>query len=55
VVLGHNGIEDNEIADQLTKRGSQHPFIGSEPTCGTFDRVAEWVIRDWMCREHQDY
>jgi hypothetical protein len=49
------GIEDNEIADQLTKRGSQHPFIGPEPTCGTSDRVAGWVIRDWMCREHQDY
>jgi hypothetical protein len=49
-VLRHKGIEGNEIVDQLVKRGSMHLFIGPELSCGISDRVAGWVIRDWMCR-----
>jgi hypothetical protein len=52
--IGHKGIEGNEPADQLAKWGSLHQFIGSEPACGNSDRVAGRVIRDWMCREHQE-
>jgi hypothetical protein len=33
-VLEHKGIEANETADQLAKRGLWHPFIASEPDCG---------------------
>jgi hypothetical protein len=54
-VPGHKGIESNETVDQLAKRSSLHPFIGPEPACGISDKVAGQVIRDWMCREHQEY
>jgi ribonuclease HI len=54
-VLGHEGNESNEIADQLAKRGLLHPFIGPELNCGTSNRDAEWVIRNWLCREHQEF
>jgi hypothetical protein len=36
------------LEDQLAKGGSLYPFVGP-------DRVAERTIRDWMCREHQQY
>jgi hypothetical protein len=54
-VQGHKGIEGNETADQLAKRGSLHPLIGPEPACGISERVAKRAIRDWVCREHQKY
>jgi hypothetical protein len=54
-VLGHKGIEGNEIADQLARMGSLHTFIGPEPSCGISGRAAGWAIRDWVNREHQKY
>jgi hypothetical protein len=50
----YKGVEGNGTAQQLVKKGLLHPFIWPEPACGTSDRVAWQVIRDWMCREHQD-
>jgi hypothetical protein len=47
----HKGTESNESADQLEHTGSLYPFIGAE----TSDRVAKQDIRDWMCRDHQEY
>jgi hypothetical protein len=32
-VLGHEGIVGNEMADQLTRMGSEHLLIGPEPAC----------------------
>jgi hypothetical protein len=52
---GHKGIEGNETANQLAKRGLLHPITGPEPACGVSERVARQAIRDWMCREHRDY
>jgi hypothetical protein len=40
----HEGIEGNEIADQLAKLGSECPFIGPEPVCGI---SAKKAVRDW--------
>jgi hypothetical protein len=42
----YNGIEGNEIVDQLSRRGSLHPLI---------EFVAGRVMKDWMCRKHQEY
>jgi hypothetical protein len=39
------GIDGNDIADELPKQGSSHPFIGSEPACGVCGEVARGVIR----------
>jgi ribonuclease HI len=33
-VPGHEVIVGNEMADQLARMGSEHPFIGPEPACG---------------------
>jgi hypothetical protein len=49
------GIEGNESADQLAKRGSLYPFTGPESVCGISERVAKRAIRDWVCREHQKH
>jgi hypothetical protein len=51
-VQEHKGIKGNETADQLTKWGSLHPFIGPEPICGMSGRVA---VINWMCKEHYEY
>jgi hypothetical protein len=45
-VPGCKGIEGNETADQLAKRGLLQPFIGHEPASGIPVRVARQVIRD---------
>jgi ribonuclease HI len=45
-VPGREGIDGNEIADQLDKLGSEHPFIGPEPACDISVRVAKIAARD---------
>jgi hypothetical protein len=34
------GINGNELADQLARQGSSHPFIGPEPAFGISAKVA---------------
>jgi hypothetical protein len=41
------GIDRNEMADQLAKLGSEHPFIGPESACSISTWVAKKVVRDW--------
>jgi hypothetical protein len=54
-VPGQKGIEGNEIADRLARRGSLHPLIGHEPACGTSERVAGRTIRACVGRENQEH
>jgi hypothetical protein len=39
----------------VVKSGSLYSFIVPVLACGISDRVAGQVIRDWTCREHQEY
>jgi ribonuclease HI len=49
----HEGIVGNETADQLTRTGSEYPFIGLEPACVISTGVAKKAIREWMNRTHK--
>jgi ribonuclease HI len=42
---GHRGIEDNETVGQLARLGSECPFIGPEPACGTSAGIAIKAVR----------
>jgi hypothetical protein len=43
-------VPGNETADQLARKGSEHPFIGPETACGISVGVAKRAVRDWMNR-----
>jgi hypothetical protein len=49
------GIDGNEMAHQLARQGSSHPFIGPEPALGISAKIAREVIRGWMNRKHIEY
>jgi ribonuclease HI len=52
-VPGHEGIVGNEMANQLAKTGSEHPFIEPEPACGISIGVAKKTVKDWTNRNHK--
>jgi hypothetical protein len=54
-VPGHKGIVGNEMADQLARMGSEHPFTGPEPACGISIGVAKKAVREWTNRNHEKY
>jgi hypothetical protein len=54
-VPGHEGIVDNETADQLARTGSEHPFTGPEPACGISIGVAKKAVRAWMKGNHKKH
>jgi hypothetical protein len=39
-VSGYTRIEDNKLANQLARMGSEHPFTEPEPTCDISGRAA---------------
>jgi hypothetical protein len=55
MVQGHEGTSGNAIADQLVKLNSERSFIGHEPACGIFTRVAKKATTDWTVRDHRKH
>jgi hypothetical protein len=51
-VPGYEGIGGNELAYQLARTGSEHPFTGPEPACSISIALAKKAVRDWMNRNH---
>jgi hypothetical protein len=51
-VPGHEGIAGNEIADQLARTGSEHPFTGPEPACSISNGAARKAVSNWLNRKH---
>jgi hypothetical protein len=54
-VPGHEGTVGDETADQLARTGSEHLFIGPEPTCGISVGVAKKSVRDWTNNNHNKH
>jgi hypothetical protein len=51
-VPGHEGMAGNEIADQLARTGSEHPFTGPEPACSISIGAAKKAVRNWLNRRY---
>jgi len=54
-VLGHMGVNGNEIADELARQGSLHSLIGPERALSIFAEVARGVIKDWTSRKYEEH
>lgn len=50
---GHSGIEGNEKADELARRGSQMGLIGPEPTIGVHAKFVANLLKRKTEEEHQ--
>jgi hypothetical protein len=48
------GVDGNETADQLARKGSSQPFIGPETALSICAKVARGVVRYWMSRKHEE-
>jgi hypothetical protein len=52
---GHEGIDGNDMADQLAKLGSECPFKRPEPACGISMGVSKKAVMDWTIRGHRKH
>jgi hypothetical protein len=50
-VPGHEGIAGNDLADQLARTGSEHPFTGPEPACSISIGAARKAVSNWLNRK----
>jgi ribonuclease HI len=54
-VPGREGTAGNETAHQLARMGSEHPFIGPKPACGTSVGFTKKAVRDWSNINHKKH
>jgi hypothetical protein len=46
---------NDEMADQLTRTGSEHTFTGPQPACSIPIGFAKKAVRDWMNRNQKKH
>ena len=51
-MLDHEGVKENERADELTKKGSDRPLNGPETAVGIAKCQAKTEIRKWLMYQH---
>ena len=55
-IPSHIGIEGNEMADSLARKGASVPFIGPEPFCAVGDHVLREELRDLeICHRNETW
>jgi len=51
-VSGYAGARENEIADELGRKGSALKFVGPEPALGVSRQDIQTRIRHWLVNQH---